>query len=179
MSKDEIFILCNSPECLQLISSGAFPDLQEQNLFTCNNAFTFFRTTATHLNIMVDAVDILRFLAMPEKLFKDYEQNLGFVISTHDMACNKSILMDVYPPNKLMVSPIKVGASSAIHALFFLNSCNLFKTIWLVGYTIDEWDGMDKFPNLTAKKMEFEKVYANYKQEMVRPYVYKYTRKNG
>lgn len=79
--------------------------------------------------------------------------------------------------NTLKYSTVCVGASSAINALFYLNAVEKYDEITLIGYTINEWDGMDKFPNLLQKKLAFDEVFKNYSMEKIRQYTYKFSRK--
>jgi len=60
--KNEIYILCNSPQCLNEISSVNYPNLHNKNIFTCNLAYSYFRTSDRHLNIFTDAPAINDFL---------------------------------------------------------------------------------------------------------------------
>lgn len=170
MSK-EIFILCNSAECLKEISSGKYPDLQTKDLFTCNNAFTFFRTSGKHFNMMVDGNDIYRFTERPENLFREYHQKIYFIFSEFE---KPQIIVDHYERD-ISFSPIKIGCSSAIAALFYLNAVLNYDVIRLIGYTLIE----DHEGTPAEKKNEFQKLYNNYFQEKVSDHVFRFTRKIG
>lgn len=172
----EIYILCNSPECLAEIASGNFPDLHTKDIFTCGSAFTFFRTYGKHFNFITDGVDIVRHINHPEYLFRDYRDKVLFVFSKPE---TEKLNVKTIIPFQVDVSPVNVAASSAINALFFLNAQISFPydVIHLIGYTINEWDGMEELQNLRQKKLAFDEVFKNYNVENPRPFYYKYTRK--
>jgi hypothetical protein len=170
---NEIIILCNSAACLDEISSGRFVDLHTRNIFTCNDAYAFFRTTGKHFNFVSDMPHVALHANNPGLLkpWGGYD-HIQFIYSAWDI---KRKAVNVFPG--LTYSPIEISASSAINALFYLNAVEKFDSIILVGYTINEWDGMDKFPNLKKKKEAFDVVFKNYSMEQVRKFVYEFSRK--
>ncbi len=169
---NEIFIICNSSEALLLISSGYFPNLHSKDLFTCNNAFTFFRTFGKHYNFFCDAEDIKRFFRMPEKLCWDYQKKISFIFSEWDLKRNG---FPLWNPDSI-ISPVCVPASSGMNALFYLNSLpEKYKTIWLIGYTFNEWEGIETNPRLAEKKSFLDKLDSCYERNKPYPFVYRYT----
>ena len=143
MELKEIFIICNSEAALAEISSGRFPDLDKKDLFTCNNAFTFFRTTGRHLNFWTDTLDIIRHIEMPETLSKDYQKKVHHIYSQSGM----KLANGNYIYQTLNYSQVKQAGSSALNALAFLsqikgidliNQIAQYDVIWLIGYTLDE-----------------------------------------
>lgn len=162
MKKTEIFILCNSRQCLEEISSGRFKKLQAKDLFTCNNAYTFFRTEGNHFNLFTDTIDIVRHTLMPETLSNGYEKQVHFIYSQYgtQMACNRSI----FPG--LNLSPIKTPSSSGLGALAWLNKMRNYDVIWLIGYTLDE-----------SENELWNEIALRYEIACVRIYVWKLTLK--
>lgn len=134
----EICIICNSPQALEIISNGAFPNLHTKDLFTCNNAFTFFRTEGRHFNFWTDARDIMRHIEMPEKLSDRYETYVQHIYSPFGLKMKSGNYL--YP---LVCSPIEKGCSSALGALAFLNEVYSYNKIWLIGYTLDETENTE------------------------------------
>lgn len=130
----ELHIICNSPQALDIISSGRFPDLHKRDLFTCNNAHTFFRTRKRHLNFFTDHFDIMRHLVWPEKLSDKYHEKIEHVFSQHGMKLANGTL----PYRQLNYSPIEQGCSSGLAALAYATWLDEWDKIWFVGYTLDE-----------------------------------------
>ncbi len=128
----EIFIICNSPQALKEIASGAWSQLPSADLFTCNNAFTFFRTSGKHLNFFTDTLDIFRFMTMPETLSYNYQKQVKFVFSQFGMTLANGNLIE----RDLHYSPVPLGASSALGALAYLNAVEDYSTVYMLGYTI-------------------------------------------
>lgn len=147
---ESIYIICNSSECLQLITGHNIPrisGLHNADLFTCNSAYTFFRTTGRHFNFWTDTVDIIRKVTMPETLSQDYQKHVEHIFSPFGLYLGNGNLLY----RGLQVSPVKEGCSSALGALAYLAECHQYKQIYLVGYTLDEttnpvWKGiLDKY----------------------------------
>lgn len=178
----EIIILCNSPQCLAEISSGNWPNLHERDLFTCNLAYSHFRTTGKHYNMFADAIPIQDFLENRNwvQVYHTYKyENILYVFNRWQWQLEKyeaPKISSEFAANYI-ASPIVVPASSAISALFYLNACHLYEKIHLVGYTINEWQGLRAVKELQHKVQAFEDVLKNYEVEQVRPFVYTYSRK--
>jgi hypothetical protein len=186
--KNEIHIICNSPEALEEISAGRWPELHKKNIFTCNLAYTHFRTSARHLNIFSDAIPIKDFLFNKnwpqiygaynysgiEFIFNLWKDGKGNDVHIIDIICNKH-------PFKinLKAAPDIVPASSAIGALFYLNAIEKFDKIHLIGYTLNEWEGIENVKELSGKNQAFKDLFKNYQEERPRPCVFTYTRRFG
>lgn len=132
----EIYLICNSEQALNEISSGRFPDLDKKDLFTCNNAYTFFRTTGRHLNFWTDTEDIIRNVIMPETLSKDYQKKVDHIYSLFGRELKNGNTLYRW----LKFSPVRKAGSSALNAISYLNMCEKYDVIWLIGYTLDESD---------------------------------------
>lgn len=159
-----IHILCNSPQCLAEITSGAWPALNKKDLFTCNNAFTFFRTTGVHYTFFTDTIDIMRQLIMPEQLSDHYDQHVKKIFSQWAMELKNGNLIE----RDITYSPINIGASSALGALAFALCCLQYDEAYLIGYTLDE--GHNKI---------WDEILAGHIKEEIRPHVFKFTRKDA
>lgn len=129
-----IFIICNSPEALQIIASGLYQDIHTADLFTCNNAYTFFRTSGRHLNFFTDTIDIVRHVKMPETLSKGYEKKVEFIYSRKGVTMQSGQCL--FPDLKF--SPLYQIGSSALNALAYLVATERYNGIHLIGYTLDE-----------------------------------------
>jgi hypothetical protein len=179
--QNEIIILCNSAACLNEISAGHWPNLHQKNIFTCNFAYTHFRTSGLHFNIFSDADPIIAFLTCEnwDNVFTSYPyKNTQFVLNTWDIDTKK---INPIPSNQfnlpLIKSPIKVPASSSIGALLYLNACENFEKIHLVGYTINEWEGIETVKELKSKQEALNDLHKNYQQTNPREFVYIYERR--
>lgn len=135
MSK-EIYIICNSPEALKEIASGKHIDLHTKDIFTCNNAFTFFRTSGRHLNFWTDTLEIIRQIQFPENLSDGYHTKVKHIYSPYGLKMANTTLL--YRDKGLNFSPIQAGASSGLGALAYLAMCSDYDTIYIIGYTLDE-----------------------------------------
>lgn len=170
--KKEIVILCNSPQCLEIISGGHIPDLHQKNLFTCNLAYTHFRTSGRHLNIFVDTPIIDSFINRPQ-WYENYGcynyDKVEFIINPWEHAIyGKHNYMQ--HKAKIKVSPVLIPASSAIAALFYLNAAENYDVIHLVGYTLREWSGLHNVKELQHKLKAFQDVtnkYEVFKNELM------------
>lgn len=166
--KETIYILCNSAECNRIISSGYVPNLQEQNIFTCNLAYSHFRTNGLHFNMFADAIPIHDFLTNPNwgPVYDTYQYDqIIFVFNLWQWKKQRRTWPVGYPSQRVIcsVSPVDIPASSAISALFYLNSVGNFDRIELIGYTINEWDGLKGVKELEPKYNEFQKVLERYR----------------
>lgn len=159
---NEITILCNSPQCLAEISTGGFGDLSEQNIFTCNMAYTFFRTNKRHLNIFSDSPLIESFFNTNDwyNNFGVLNYDLEFIF--HLFHCKGITIPKTHEHLKIKTSPDLSNNSSAINALIYLNECENFDTINLVGYTLNEWEGIKGVNGLELKNEALDKVKENY-----------------
>jgi hypothetical protein len=180
--KNEIIILCNSAACLKEVSSGNWPDLHTKNIFTCNLAYTHFRTSARHLNIFSDAPLINKFLNSPDwaRTYDTYQYTgIEFIFNTWDLGVEKNICPSKHEAVKAICkySPVIVPASSAIGALFYLSAVENFDKIHLLGYTINEWEGIEHVKELASKQNAFNEVYKKYEVENPREFVYTYSRR--
>lgn len=178
---NEILILCNSAACLNEISSGLWPDLSQRNIFTCNLAYTFFRTEGRHLNIFSDAEPIKAFFEEKNwsAVYAPWRYNkVEFVFSKWEME-TKAIFPNEHQNCPLLpvFSPVSVPGSSAINALLYLNACENFDKIYLLGYTINEWEGISHVKELQGKKQALEALLTNYKPEMIRANVWRYEKR--
>lgn len=162
MNKEEIIIICNSNHALQSISTGKYGDLSNKNIFTCNLAYSFFRTRQRHLNIFSDGPIIQDFIKC--QLNKTWHyiystapyNNVQFIYNTWDFNGHNFGYHFIKP------SPVIIQGSSAIGALFYLNEVENFNTIHLTGYTLNEWENLEKIPELALKHAEFNKVFRKY-----------------
>ncbi len=134
MNNTSIHIICNSPECLSILSSGQFPFLNDKDLFTCNSAYTFFKTRGRHLNFFTDPESIIRNKYMPETLTHKYEKKIEFIYSQYGVAMRSNNMLF----QGIRISPVKETGSSALNALAYLAECENYKTIHLIGYTFNE-----------------------------------------
>jgi hypothetical protein len=159
----EIFIICNSPQALMEVSSGRLPSLHQEDLFTCNNAFTFFKTSGRHLNFFTDTADIIRHVTMPEVLSGEYHKKVEHIFSRCDMKLHNGKTLYHW----LRYSPVTKAASSAIGALAYLANMTDYDCVWLVGYTLDEREN----------SIWNDYIDPSFHQENVRPFVYKFDRK--
>lgn len=159
----EIYILCNSNQCLEEITSGRFPELYKADIFTCNQSYSFFRTSGRHLNFMMDTDNIIRYVLFLEPLHKDYQKKIEFIFSIWNMKqLNGNLLY-----RQLKYSPVQFGGSSALCALAHLSVVENYDTIYLVGYTFDE----------SANKKLWNLILSNYAQQDLRTAVHKFIRK--
>jgi hypothetical protein len=176
MDNNEIIIICNSPQCLAEITSGNYPNLANQNIFTCNLAYSYFRTTGQHYNIFTDIPAITDFLYNPN-WYGIYSTNpynkVIFVIN--NFTSDKPILLVEDGNNRIITEfGIKIPASSGMAALFYLVKNTQFKKITLLGYTLNEWEGIEHNNKLQNKVKMFEFINQNYKVNNPRPFVYEY-----
>ena len=168
---NEIIIVCNSHQFVQEISSGRWNDLDTRNLFTCNNAYTHFRTSARHFNMFSDAIDIKRHVEMPEKLHNGYHSKVEFVY--YDFL---GLTSEDFPG--LNYSPVVAPASSAIQALWYLGLKEKFDTIYLIGYTMNEWDVMaEEGMRFFTWQEEWKRFFNKYTVTTMKENVYKFTLK--
>ena len=174
--EQEIIIVCNSAEFIAEVSSGRWADFQHRNIFTCNNAYTHFRTSKEHFNIFVDNLDINRFYFHAEKLTEDYQNHVKFIFSDWDIKrkANSDKQLELY--NGLVFSPVSCGGSSAFNALLYLNSEFSYDKIHLIGYTFDEFSALEKQKSLIEKKKSFDIVLSRYDMKKVRPSVYEFSK---
>lgn len=178
--ENEIIILCNSPQCLAEVSAGNWPNLHTKNIFTCNLAYSHFRTTGRHLNIFADAVPIIDFLTNEnwQNVYNTYKyMNIEFILSVWQIGMRLNYIKTSEQFNAVIKkSPVVVPASSAISALFYLNACENFDKIHLVGYTIKEWEGIEAVKELKNKVDAFNDLFKKYQVTRKRDYVYTYSR---
>lgn len=176
---NEIYILCNSPQCLHEISSGRWPDLHKKNLFTCNLAYTFFRTDGRHLNIFTDAEPIKAFLEQHDwpAVYDTWKYNkVEFIFSAWEIF-SKKVKINPHKSCKAnyQYSPLFVPGSSAINALLHLSQFEKsFNTIYLIGYTINEWQGIKNVKELADKKRALDYLNQKYTRNQLSDWVYRY-----
>lgn len=175
----EIFIICNSPAALAEISSGNWPNLPDADLFTCNLAYSHFRTNGKHFNIFSDPLPINDFLSHPNwhEIYNTYQYNkIKFVINKamvgKDFEINKSESCKA----EIDICPVSIPASSAIGALFYTVCTQHYDKIHLIGYTLNEWEGLEAAPELRPKLKAFEWVDLYYKKTSPRPYLFTFTK---
>jgi hypothetical protein len=132
----EIFIICNSPEALDLIGILFPTQFSRADLFTCNNAFTFFRTKGKHFNFWTDARDIFKHLELTERLSGGYNEHIQHVYSRHGLTMATGNIL--FNDKVLKLTPHSKGASSALGALAYCATCLNYDRIVLVGYTLNE-----------------------------------------
>jgi hypothetical protein len=159
---NSINLICNSSECLSIISSGAAGYLSAQNLCTCNNAFTFFRTSGIHINFFTDTMDIIRHITMPETLSNGYEKKVQHVFSPWAMKLANGNLIT----RDLNYSPIDKGASSGLGALAYLVNCHNYDKIHMIGYTINE-----------SENNIWHDILPYYTREEIQPFLFRFLKK--
>lgn len=158
----EIFIICNSPQCLSEISSGKFPGLDQEDLFTSNNAFTFFKTSGKHFNFWIDWQDIFRHVTMPETLSGGYENKVQHIFSRFNMKLANGKTMY----RQLHYSPVEQAASSALSALAYTAVMGEYDAAWMIGYTLDE-----------SENPIWKHILDRYDLENIHPFVLKFLKK--
>lgn len=129
-----IYVICNSPEALFVLTSGMLNNLVNSDIFTCNNAYTFFRTSGRHLNFFTDTIDIMRHVKIPETLSKGYEKSVEFIY--HRKGATAATGLCLFPGLKF--SPVQGMGSSALNAIAYLVAVEDYEMIQLIGYTLDE-----------------------------------------
>lgn len=175
----QIYILCNSPECLKEITSGEYSDLNNSDIFTCNLAYTYFRTNGKHFNIFSDSGPINEFLK--HNNWYDIYGCLNYHDIEFIIHCTGLSYLDLSNIDKIKgsvkISPLICNGSSSINALLYLSTCYNYDKITLIGYTLNEWSGLKNIPELEHKLIELKKLSTKYDIKQVRPYVFEYNLK--
>lgn len=178
MNNNKMIILCNSPQCLNIISGGQYPNLNESNIFTCNLAYTHFRTNKRHLNIFSDRPIIEAFLNCDNwySVFGTLNYDLEYVF--HQWESGQITVPKNLHHLNIKKSPVTSNGSSAVNALLYLHECEKFDEIHLVGYTINEWKGLKNVKELTDKYNRLQNLLKDYDVNNPQPFVFVYKRKN-
>jgi len=181
LTMSKITILCNSPQCLEEITSGKYNNLVNEDIFTCNLAYTYFRTNARHLNIFTDIEPINNFLDSNhlEGIFSTHLYfKIEFILHSFQFHKTQLELNNKKTPYRLIKSNVVVNGSSGINALLYLVNNENYDIINLVGYSLNEWEGIKEVPELKPKLIELEKIKENYTINNYAPFCYEYKKIN-
>lgn len=139
---NKCYVICNSKEALDSISSGMHKDISSCDLFTCNSSYGFFRTSGDHFNLVVDVKDILRHVALPESLYGGYSPKMYF----SNWAEGRGGLKESIGRDDLLWLPFLSHRSGGLQALMFAFSKG-YEEIWFLGYNyLDErveWENLE------------------------------------
>lgn len=128
-----------------------------------------------------DAAPIKRFLEAEDwlKIYNTWQYTgIEFIISEWDIK-DKCITVKKHQNCKANTkfSPICVPGSSGINALLYSALVEGFEKIHLIGYTINEWDGIEHVKELHEKQAALNQLHAKYQVNKIRDFVYEFTKK--
>lgn len=175
--RNKIVILCNSPQCLQIISAGHYPNLHQTDIFTCNLAYTHFRTSKRHFNIFSDRAIIEAFLNCDNwySVFGTLNYDLEYIF--HLQEVKEITLKDKHANLNIKASPVTANGSSAVNALLYLHACENYDEIHLVGYTLNEWEGIKNVKELSDKLNRLKALLNDYEVSNPSDHLFIYKKK--
>jgi len=173
----EIFILCNTPKCLEEISSGRFAYLQTKDIFTCNHAYTFIWTSGKHYNIIIDNEDIDFFVNdsyfMRESKYKRNTDKINFILSPFNEG-KKDAFNGQYKGFEF--SPVMCGGSSGLQAVLYCGRALDYDRIYFIGY-LPIFEEFNSVGMPQDKKAEIDYFFSKYSDEALREGVYLFTKR--
>lgn len=164
-----LYIICNSPRALNAISSGKLKNLDEKDIFTCNNAYTFFKTSGKHYNFWTDVSDIFRHIKLPEQLSDNYHLKVKHVYNKNAVFLKdgRQLFRNIF------ISPIDILCSSGMGALCFASVCLDYNRLVFVGHTLVEkqetYDFIDN--NFVLQSVSFNYCIYEYKRKKDKEFV--------